>query len=149
MAAAVMDLHGADDGSDRPRKRPRLENVVPALLGESRGHQGRVRPPLWVSGMAPRGGGVRASRSGGRARGFGGYRGRGSWQMYGRAGYRGRGMSRGRRGFNYCIGTKSMKTTIKNIVQPFFSVCESFFLRFKGTGTRDLIWLKVVSLERS
>ena len=38
----------------RPRKRPRLESVVPVYPGGSRGRQGSVRLPLWVSGMAPR-----------------------------------------------------------------------------------------------
>jgi len=68
LAGLVTDMMLPDDASLRPRKRARLESVVPALPGGRRGHQGRIRPPLWVSGMATRGGG------GGRGRGP--YRGR-------------------------------------------------------------------------
>jgi len=84
---------------ERPRKRARLESVVPAAVAAARGRQGRVRPPLWVSGMAPR-----ASR-GGRGSGPGAWF-RGPqptfWRPRGRGGYGGRGRAlrgRGRRGY--------------------------------------------------
>ena len=92
VADAVRALAGdADPG--RPRKRPRLESVVPAAPRAARGHQGRVRPPLWVSGMASR-------PLGGRGRGAGGWqRGQptGFWRPRG-IGFR-RGRGRGNRGF--------------------------------------------------
>ena len=107
MAAAVEAQHDGGEGGDRPRKRARLESVVPSLPGGARGRQGRVRPPLWVSGMAPRGtrgsGRGRVVRGGGGARGG---RGRGTWQQHAGFIHRGRGGGWGRagratRGFYY------------------------------------------------
>ena len=93
MADAVRALTGEIDPG-RPRKRPRLESVVPALRRAAQGHQGRICPPLWVSGMA-----TRAQPRGGR--------GAGGWQRGQQAGYwrpRGlgfrRGRGRGNRGFH-------------------------------------------------
>jgi len=89
------DLAGA-----RPRKRARLESVVPAALRVGRGMQGRVRPPLWVSGMAPR-----LPMRRGRGRGTSWPRGQpeGFWRPRGRGGARGRssGYGRGYRGRGY------------------------------------------------
>ena len=91
---------GADEA--RPRKRARLESVVPAAPGGDRGRQGRVRPPLWVSGMTSRGatsGRGGAGRGGGRmgyhgaSRGFWNPRGRAMRGGYGRYSGRGRGRS--------------------------------------------------------
>jgi hypothetical protein len=107
LAAAVGEQHDGGGGGDRPRKRPRLESVVPARPGGARGRQGHVRPPLWVSGMAPRGMG--SSGRGRAPRGFWaarGGRGRGAGKQHvsfvprGRGGWRGRG-PRGPRGFYY------------------------------------------------
>jgi len=89
-----MDLAGA-----RPRKRARLESVVPAALRAGRGMQGRVRPPLWVSGMAPRLP-MRRGRGTSWPRGQPG----GFWRPRGRGGARGRSggyRSRGYRGRGY------------------------------------------------
>jgi hypothetical protein len=99
MAESVS---GANDAPDaRPRKRPRLESVVPAYRGGARGRQGRIRPPSWVSGMVSRAtSNAGRGRGRGRGRGSGGLIGgppRGYWQTRGRGFYRGRG--RGFRGF--------------------------------------------------
>jgi len=101
LAAVITEGMPAAAG-ERPRKRARLESVVPAAMHAARGWQGRVRPPLWVSGMAPR-----LPTGPGRARGArGGPRGRpGSyWKPRGRGvvGGRGRpfrGRGRGYRGY--------------------------------------------------
>jgi hypothetical protein len=88
IANMVQSLEPSEDDGPRPRKRVRLESVVPPIPGGSRGRQGRIRPPLWVSGMASRRG------AGGRARARGGFRGtagRGSWRPRGgsfRGGFR-------------------------------------------------------------
>ncbi len=100
LAAAVMALHGESGGGVRPRKRPRLESVVPTLPGRARGHQGRVRPPLWVSGMTARGrsggGRPRYNWGPGGGRGARGNRGRGAWPPYSSFVYRGCGGGGGR-----------------------------------------------------
>jgi len=100
LADAVMAMHGEGGGGDRPRKRPRLESVVPTLPGGARGHQGRVRPPLWVSGMSARGRGgggrPRYNWGPGAGRATRGIRGRGVWPPYGGYAYRGRGGGGGR-----------------------------------------------------
>jgi len=106
LASTMQDMLqlGADEA--RPRKRARLESVVPAAPGGDRGRQGRVRPPLWVSGMTSRGataGRGGAGRGAGRGGGRMGYRdaSRGFWNPgvramrggYGRYSGRGRGRS--------------------------------------------------------
>ena len=105
---AYMELADNITGSaasaqgERPRKRARLESVVPAAARAARGMQGRVRPPLWVSGTAPR-----LPTRPGRGRSW--PRGQSSvyWRVRGRGGpggrsysYRGRGFrGRGFRGY--------------------------------------------------
>ena len=94
LAEAISAMAPLDDDSLLPRKRVRLESVVPPAPGGSRGHQGRIRPPLWVSGMATRG------RGEGRGRGRGPYGGQprgGHWLPRGRGnlwGYRPYGSAR-------------------------------------------------------
>jgi len=100
IASSTLDRQPPDDGEPRPAKRIRLESVVPAPPRGARGHQGRIRPPLWVSGMASRRGMGGRPRARGGARGSTGswavrFRGRGSWGGYG--GGRG-GLPRGFRG---------------------------------------------------
>jgi len=73
----LTDMLQQEEDGPRPRKRARLESVVPAIPGGRRGHQGRIRPPLWVSGMAAR------ASSGGRGRGRGEFRGAGLWRPRG------------------------------------------------------------------
>jgi len=106
MAASALERQLPEDGEPRPGKRIRLESVVPAPPRGARGHQGRIRPPLWVSGMASgRGAGGRPRARGGVRGGTRGpagnwgvrFRGRGAWGGYGsgrngfQRGFRGRG----------------------------------------------------------
>ncbi len=80
IASTVLDQQPPGDGAPRQRKGIRLESVVPALPRGARGHQGRIRPPLWVSGMTSRRG------VGGRPRALGGFpgsAGRWSWRPRG------------------------------------------------------------------
>ena len=80
LANMLTEMLQQEESGPRPRKRARLESVVPAIPGGRRGHQGRIRPPLWVSGMAAR------ATSSGRGRGRGDFRGSGAgfWRPRGR-----------------------------------------------------------------
>ena len=76
LATMMAEMLHQGESEPRPRKRARLESVVPAIPGGRRGHQGRIRPPLWVSGMAAR------ATSSGRGRGRGSRASRGRWGSY-------------------------------------------------------------------
>jgi len=95
LAEAIGAGGGAGGGG--PRKRARLESVVPAYPAAVRGRQGRIRPPSWVSGRA-----LIVARGSGRGRGSWGVP-RGPraayWRPRGRGGYRARG--RGYQGGRY------------------------------------------------
>jgi len=115
MASNICAMHEEVGEAQRPKKRPRLESVVPMYPRGTRGRQGQIQPPLWVTGLAPRpdirgrgrvsvagwrvgsggaGGGRRGSGRGwsgqqpyrGRGRGFG-YSPRGGFRRGGRRGY--------------------------------------------------------------
>jgi len=101
LADSIVRSTDSEQG-ERPRKRARLESVVPPATRGARGVQGRVRPPLWVSGMAPR-----LPTRPGRGRAWPRGQTRGLWRPRGRGGsggriysYRGRGYrGRGFRGY--------------------------------------------------
>jgi len=93
LADSIMG-NAAPAQGERPRKRARLESVVPAAARVARGVQGRVRPPLWVSGMAPR-----MPTRAGRGRAWPRGQASVSWRARGRGGAGGRGYGYRGRGF--------------------------------------------------
>jgi len=93
LADSIVRSTDSEQG-ERPRKRARLESGVPPATRGARGVQGRVRPPLWVSGMAPR-----LPTRPGRGRAWPRGQTRGLWRPRGRGGSGGRIYSYRGRGF--------------------------------------------------